>query len=165
MSVTSCEEGSKKYFTVVSLPQCLFSVARFGRRRWPRVPASLHLGLDLLEESLEFIHVRLLLRPADAQPLLLVGFGNLRLWQSGQILTLRNTKSPLGLSWPRYIPCGSGPVALVSSRIQLAGWTADLHGQLLGARPVRCSGGYCTLPHLSRWRASWQRAMGYEVLN
>jgi len=38
---------------------------------------SLYLGLDLLEQSLELVHVGLLLGPADTETLLRVGLGDL----------------------------------------------------------------------------------------
>jgi len=48
----------------------------------------LHLRLDLLEQSLELVHVRLLLWPADAQPLLLVGLGDLVMteWSGSEVV-------------------------------------------------------------------------------
>jgi hypothetical protein len=41
--------------------------------------STLHLGLDLLVESLELVHICCLGRPANAQTLLLVGLGDLNI--------------------------------------------------------------------------------------
>jgi hypothetical protein len=74
-----------------------------------------HLGLDLLKQSLELVHIRLLLRPADAQPLLLVGLGDLVMAREWSVLKSCNNTMSLGcLKRGGYIPCGSGPVFCAS---------------------------------------------------
>lgn len=63
--------------------------------------AALHLGLELLEQSLELVHVGLLLGPADAETFRLVGLGDL-----GEVVSMQGADRP-GVHGE--IPCGSGP--------------------------------------------------------
>lgn len=77
-------------------------------RRLPAFPF-LHLGLDLLKQRLELLHIRLLLRPANAEALLLVGFRDLIVSQSAPTHTMRP-----GRIWAT-VPCGSAPKSLQSA--------------------------------------------------
>jgi hypothetical protein len=70
--------------------------------------STLHLGLDLLVESLELVHICCLGRPANAQPLLLVGLGDLNISLVYNLTAISKLRSN-HLSYEYNIPCGSEP--------------------------------------------------------
>ena len=96
--------------------------------------ALLHLGRQLLVQSLELVHLGRLRWPANSEALLGAWLGDL---VGGMAIS-----SP-GPSTAKHgaLPCARG------------------RAQSPGGRPCRCSAGCCTRRHPWRWRVSWLQAI------
>lgn len=93
----------------------------------------LHLRLNIRQQRLQFIHISLLLRPANPHPFLCIWLRNL--------ITSHQAHSHSSVDWLSNVPYGNE------------------HDQPPGAQSVHCSAARCSSLLLSLWLISLLRAV------